>query len=167
MNVVRDLRVSAGVTQSRLAELAGTSQPTIAAYEAGRKSPTLRTLSRLAGALGRDTAIIFIPALTREDRRSLFLHRAITKKLVACPDEVIGRALRNLGRMLAQHGGAHALLEEWTHILKRQVDEIVEVMVDPRLHARELRQVTPFAGALSAAERARVYSEFSRREEEM
>ena len=48
MNAIRLLRDLGNLTQAELAEAAGTSQPTIAAYEAGRKSPTLRTLRRLA-----------------------------------------------------------------------------------------------------------------------
>jgi len=47
MRNVKDLRTSVKMTQTELADRAGTSQPTIAAYEAGRKSPTLRTLTRL------------------------------------------------------------------------------------------------------------------------
>ena len=52
MNLVARLRRSAGLTQAALAELAGTSQPTIAAYETGTKRPNLRTLQRLASAVG-------------------------------------------------------------------------------------------------------------------
>jgi hypothetical protein len=37
----------------------------------------------------------------------------------------------------------------------------VDVLLDPRPRARELRQVTPFAGVLSARERARAYRSFS------
>lgn len=165
MTVVRNLRESVRVTQSELAEAAGTSQPTIAAYEAGRKSPTLRTLERLARSVGRDVAISFMPALTREDRRSLFLHRAIAEKMRRFPDESISRARTNLERMMAKHPGARVLLEEWGRILDRPLDEIVEVMTDPRAHARDLRQVTPFARVLTARERTEVYADFIRTEE--
>jgi transcriptional regulator with XRE-family HTH domain len=167
MSVVKDLRVAAGVTQTELAELAGTSQPTIAAYEAGRKSPTLRTLRRMASAAGRDVVVSFVPKLTREDRRSLFLHRAIAAKLRRSPGEVLTRARRNLRRMIDRHPGAGALLEEWSRILDfPSVEEIGSAMTDPQPFARELRAVTPFAGVLNAAERARVYGEFTRTEAE-
>lgn len=46
MNAVRRLRSQTGVTQQMLASRAGTSQPTIALYEAGVKSPTLATVQR-------------------------------------------------------------------------------------------------------------------------
>jgi transcriptional regulator with XRE-family HTH domain len=165
MDAVRNLRESANVTQSELAEAGGTSQPTIAAYEAGRKSPTLRTLERLARATGRDVVVSFVPTLTREDRRSLFLHRAIAGILRDSPAKTISHANRNLDRMLERHPDARLLLEEWAEILERSIDAIVDVVVDPRVHARDLRQVTPFAGVLTGTERARVYAAFVKSEE--
>ena len=67
MNAVRELRRTADLTQAELARAAGTSQPTIAAYESGRKSPSLRTLSRMARAVGLKAVVVFPPAMTRED----------------------------------------------------------------------------------------------------
>jgi len=166
MNAVRELRERAHLTQAELAELAGTSQPTIASYEAGRKSPTLRTLKRLADAADRHLVISFVPTLTREDRRSLALHRAISRELLESPARVLSRARRNLTRMRAQHGGARVLFDEWARILEQSVDEIVAVMTDHGVHARDLRQVTPFAGVLSAAQRTSVYAGFARSEVE-
>ncbi len=164
MNVVKDLRRAAEVTQAELAEAAGTSQPTVAAYESGRTSPTLRTVERLARSLGRDLVVSFVPALTREDRRSLFLHRAVADKVRREPDAALARARRNLERMREMHPGAVALFDEWERILRQPVDHIAVALVDPRMYARDLRQVTPFAGVLSARERARVYSDFAKEE---
>lgn len=148
------------MTQEELAAAAGTSQPTIAAYESGRKSPTLRTLTRIAGALGFELTVGFLPPLTREDRRSLALHRAIAAKLEADPVNVLDKARTNLRVMRDRHAHARVLLNEWKMILDRTVEEIVEVLLDPGTRARELRHVTPFAGVLSAEERAQVYGEF-------
>ena len=164
MSSVKDLRTSVKMTQAELANHAGTSQPTIAAYEAGRKSPTLRTLTRLAHSVGRDVAISFVPSLTREERRSLFLHQVIVEKLLHSPEVVLSRAQQNLQRMLVQHPDASVLLEEWERILDRPIDNIVDEMVDPRQHARELRHVTPFAGVLSTAERTHTYRKFAAEE---
>ena len=161
MNVIEDLRRSVDSTQADLAARAGTSQPTVAAYEAGTKSPTLRTLERLAAAVGREVVVSFVRPMTREDRRSLCLHRAIADKLLREPDPTLERAHRNLDRMRSQHPGAESLLEEWDRVLRLPLEEIVEVMADPRMRARDLRQVTPFAGVLTADERARVYRRFA------
>jgi transcriptional regulator with XRE-family HTH domain len=160
MNTVKRLRERAGVTQARLAALAGTSQPAIAAYEAGRRTPTLRTLHRLSRAVDLDLAVDFVPRLTREARRSLFLHEAVARRLEASPQAVITRARRNLGTMMRRHPHARGLLGEWRAVLERPVSEISDVLRDPRPRAQELRHVSPFAGLFSAAERANLYREF-------
>lgn len=51
-SVIRAARERAGLTQGELARRAGTSRPTVSAYEAGRKSPNLATVQRLLAALG-------------------------------------------------------------------------------------------------------------------
>ena len=154
MNEVRRLRERAGLTQAALAEAAGTSQPAIAAYESGRKSPTLATLRRMAKAVGLETSVEFHSALTREERRSLFLHEAMARRLAEDPEGVRDRARRTLARMIQARGSASSLLREWEGLLDGPVGRVVAVMTDPAPHARELRQVTPFAGVLSARERA-------------
>ena len=45
-------RKSAGLTQLQVAKRAGTSQPYVASLEAGRRTPSLSTLNRIAGAVG-------------------------------------------------------------------------------------------------------------------
>jgi transcriptional regulator with XRE-family HTH domain len=164
VNPVRRLRDAARLTQSELARRAGTSQPTVAAYESGDKSPTLRTIDRLAAAAGREAVVTFVPPLTREDRRSLLLHESIARRLEQHPDEVLRRAAGNLRRMRRGRSGVALLVSEWRRILRRPIPEIVDVLLDPRPRARDLRQVTPFAGVLSAAERAAVYRAFRAQE---
>jgi predicted nucleotidyltransferase len=55
--LIREARVSAGLTQAELARRAGTSQPTIAAYESGDKNPTAATLERVLRAAGSSLAL--------------------------------------------------------------------------------------------------------------
>ena len=160
MSTVKRLREQAGVTQARLAALAGTSQPAIAAYEGGRRTPTLRTLRRFCRALDLELAVDFVPRLTREDRRSLFLHEAVARRLEASPQAVVARARRNIDTMERRHPHAHGLLREWRILLELPVSDLAGVLRDPRPHARELRHVSPFAGLFSAAERANLYREF-------
>jgi len=164
MNAVHELRRKAGLTQTELARMAGTSQPTIAAYEAGRKSPTLQTLSRIARSVGLEAMVSFVPVMTREDRRSLVLHRAIMDRFINEPHEVLEHAQRNLSLMRDRNPHAYSLFNEWSRILSRPIDEIVAAVLDPGLHERDLRKVTPFAGVLSAAERSKVYRDFNRRD---
>lgn len=164
MNVVLDLRRTAGLTQAELARAAGTSQPTIAAYESGRKSPTLSTLSRIARAAGLEAVVTFPPAMTREDRRSLALHRAIADHLPTEPAAAVDRARHNLGVMRDRNPQAQDLFDEWDDILSRPVEAIIHAMLDPSQRARDLRKVTPFAGVLGPKDRTQVYRAFARRD---
>ncbi len=163
MNPIKSLRDKASITQAQLAESGATSQPTVAAYESGRKSPTINTVVRLAGSVGLEPSIEFHPPMTREDRRSLSLHRAIAQRLMEGPAEVLTLARENLARMNAR-AGESAWLKEWDLLLARPVDALLPVLADRSPWARELRHVTPFAGVLSAAERAAVYAGFREKE---
>jgi transcriptional regulator with XRE-family HTH domain len=167
MNPVHLLRLAVGRTQQDLATLAGTSQSAIAAYERDRKSPTWRTVERLARAAGMDVDLRFVPPLTREERRSLLLHAAVAARLGAESDVVLSRARASLARMRALHPGARLLLDEWQCLLRRPLEALLPVLTDPAPWARELRHVTPFTGILSAAERAQVYREFAQRERDL
>ena len=92
MNTVQLLRLAARRTQQDLATLAGTSQSAVAACEGDRKSPTWRTVERLARAAGFEVEVRIVPALTCEERRSLLLHEAVAARLRAEPEAVLSRA---------------------------------------------------------------------------
>jgi DNA-binding XRE family transcriptional regulator len=49
---LRTLRLAAGLTQAQLAERTGIHRPNIARVEAGRHTPSLETIARLAAAIG-------------------------------------------------------------------------------------------------------------------
>jgi len=166
MNWIRTLRERAALTQAALARAGGTSQPTVAAYEAGRTSPTLGTVQRLARALGLVASVTYHPPLTREERRSLALHRAIAARLREDPAPVLAAARRNLARMIASTETTSQALREWSVLLDRPVSALLPLLTDPDPWARELRHVTPFAGVLTAAERANVYRGFAEAERE-
>jgi len=65
------LRKTRGWSQSDLANRLGTSQPSIARIEQGRTLPSLRTLLRIADALGVRLEVRFVVPETNvmEDRR--------------------------------------------------------------------------------------------------
>lgn len=56
---LRSLRVQAGLTQAELARRTGIHRPNIARVEAGRHTPSLETLARLAQAIGVPTTRVF------------------------------------------------------------------------------------------------------------
>ncbi|CAN5802504.1 hypothetical protein BH24ACT3_BH24ACT3_18670 [soil metagenome] len=55
--LLRAVRRRQGLTQQALARAAGTSQPVISAYEAGRRDPTHTTLARLIAAAGEQLVV--------------------------------------------------------------------------------------------------------------
>jgi transcriptional regulator with XRE-family HTH domain len=159
-------RVEAGLSQRELAARAGTSGATVAAYERGTKEPRLSTLLRLLAAAGMRLELSYSPValsgangdLTREDRRSLALHRVIAARFAGDPRAVSRKAVRNLKVMRrADDGSAAPWLDEWERLLRGSMSAVIEVLVSHEQHARDLRQVTPFAGVLSDEERRAIY----------
>ena len=66
-SLMRTARRRAGLTLRSAGEKAGTSHATIAAYEAGRKSPTVSTLLRILGAYGFAAEIVLSPRIRERD----------------------------------------------------------------------------------------------------
>ena len=58
---LRRARQRSGLTLRSLASRAGTSHSTLAAYEAGRKVPTVETLDRVVRAAGYELAVELSP----------------------------------------------------------------------------------------------------------
>lgn len=160
MNPVQSIRTVVGMTQRQLADAAETSQPTVAAYEAAAKSPTWRTVERMASSVGLECYPLVTAPLTRDQARSLALHGAIARELRTQGGEVLEIARRNISRMRSLNPHASPLLDEWERIIEGTTNQIVARMLDPSEHGRDLRQVTPFAGVLSPAQRAAAYESF-------
>lgn len=52
--LIREARLTAGLTMAELADRAGTSKPTVSRYESGLVDPRAKTLERLLRACGRE-----------------------------------------------------------------------------------------------------------------
>ena len=57
-NLLERVRQHAGLTQEQLATRAGTSRPTLSAYEHGHKSPTLTTVERILDGAGFELSAV-------------------------------------------------------------------------------------------------------------
>jgi len=102
--------------------------------------------------------------LTRDQERSLWLHRAVLARLMSQPTEVLDLARRNATRVLQkQHrvSVTSGWLEEWLRVLDGGVDQVAEVLTSRTPHAVELRQNSPFAGALPQDTRSMVLAAFA------
>jgi len=88
------------------------------------------------------------------------MHAVIAAKIEREP-KLLDIARNNLKRWRARSkGGAAAWHQEWCEILNRPWPEIAAIMTEPSEEGARLRQSSPFAGVLSAAERRRVYDAF-------
>jgi len=63
--LLRDARHNAGITQLEVATRARTTQPAVAAYESGARTPSLTTLTRLLDACEHDVEVIARPRMRR------------------------------------------------------------------------------------------------------
>jgi len=163
MNPIQRLRFHKGLSQQMLATLGKTSQPTIALYEAGKKSPTLDTVSKLAKSLGLEMVIFYVPPLTNSDRRSLAYHQAILQKIKKNPEKILSKSKKYLHRLTLEHPHAKHLFDLWSQWLLLPMDELINCCLDPGLLGRDMRQVTPFAGILNAKERMEIIRKFRKK----
>lgn len=96
------------------------------------------------------------------EERSIAFHAKVMERVRAEP-AVLDRARSRVQGWL-ERGEPHAFYaEEWARILAQPLEAIAAALVDPSEHARALRQVTPFAGALPPAERWAIWREYARR----
>lgn len=68
-HLIRIARRQAGLTQDALAARAATSQAAISAYESGRRSPSVDTLSRILAAAGFELRMRLAPPDTHDAAR--------------------------------------------------------------------------------------------------
>ena len=64
-SLIKDARRVAGITQVQMARRADTTQPAVAAYESGARTPTIATLERLLDACEHDLQLYAHPRVRR------------------------------------------------------------------------------------------------------
>jgi len=96
------------------------------------------------------------------EERSIAYHRVIAERLATDPS-VIRIARARVQRWLASAGAVPAYARAWDAVLALPRAELQAFLVDPGEKARELRQSTPFAGALAPRERWRIWREVGER----
>ena len=92
------------------------------------------------------------------EERSLALHRAIAERVRRDPS-VLERARARVQGWLDNGEVSRYWAEEWDSVLSRSTEDICSWLVDESEHARSMRQVTPFAGAIDARTRWRIWRE--------
>ncbi len=86
--------------------------------------------------------------------RSLAQHRLVAERL---DDELLDRARERVERWLAEGGPVHPVwAQRWRELLDRPASDVATAICADDEAGRDLRQTSPFAGALSPAERWRI-----------
>lgn len=119
----------------------------------------------IAGLLGVSAGVVQAQITTatgrrpkttrREERVPYELHVSVLMKLETDPDEVRDIGLKNLTKMESTPRAsiAKTWIKEWKRLLNGPLDQLRDVMLGDTELARELRQFSPFAGAISQEER--------------
>jgi transcriptional regulator with XRE-family HTH domain len=152
------MKSNSGHTLRELARRAKTSAPALVDYEAGRHEPKLSTLKRIADAAGCDLIVEVRPRLTHPERRTLELHKVVAEKLRSDPQSVIKRAKSRIGIMRSRdlEGRSAIYVNTWDRLLSGPIAELEAAMISTDQASRDLRQSSPFGGAVSDEERLEV-----------
>lgn len=92
----------------------------------------------------------------RAERRNRAYHAALARRLRR---ETVRGALHQLWRWSEEGNIDPRYAEEWEALLRRPLPEIRKVLTEDSQRARDLRQSSPFAGALSEPERRKILEE--------
>jgi transcriptional regulator with XRE-family HTH domain len=90
--LLKSARLRLGLTQTAFADLVGIAQPTLSAYESGRRQPTVPTLLRMLASAGLEL---------RLELAELDNHDAILAEWERTLDEATRERLRSQGYRLA------------------------------------------------------------------
>jgi len=90
------------------------------------------------------------------------MHRLIAEKLRSEP-ALLAKALDNLHRWRDSEGSPEPVLAEWERLLRGPVGQVIQFITERSERATRLRQSSPFAGFLTAAERKAIYESYSAR----
>ena len=135
--LVRSARERAGMTQAALADRAGTSAPTISAYEHGTRHPRADVLLRLLAAAGLEPVLV---ASTTGNARYVDLYCDAIADVVRADTTVLDRARDELDRMDVNDNVA-----VWRTVLDAGPAAVVAVLTSRDPDVRGLKADNPFA----------------------
>ena len=92
------------------------------------------------------------------EERSVAYHRVIAERLLQQP-EVLEMARRRVQSWLSTSSSPRFYAQKWAEVLQRDPSSIAAFLVERSELADELRQSTPFAGALTPQERWKILRE--------
>jgi transcriptional regulator with XRE-family HTH domain len=140
-----------GMSLADLAERLGVTRATVQGFERSDARDTMRlgTRRRVLAAMGAEEQ-----ALTPDQTRSLLLHTVVAARLITDPAREISRAQTNLDRWSQAGRRDMYWLDRWRRVLELPPGQVALLVTERSQDASDMRQGTPFAGALSDDERA-------------
>ena len=135
--LIRTARKQAGLTQSVLAHRAGTSAPTISAYEHGTRHPRADVLLRLLAAAGSEP--VLVPSTTG-NTRYIDLYCDELADNVRDDPTVLEAAKVELGRMRPNDN-----VRVWNSLVEAGPSAVIAVLTSRDPEARGLKADNPFA----------------------
>lgn len=93
------------------------------------------------------------------DRWSLMMHEAVAARLAVGDAQPLQIARENLARWAAANDGLSVAQAEWLPWLACDVSTLVSLLRETTENATRLRSNSPFAGAISAELRLRLFDE--------
>lgn len=146
--MIRTARARAGLTQAVLADRAGTSAPTISAYEHGSRHPRADILLRLLAAAGVEP--LLVPSSTGNSRYVDLYCDALADHVRDDPT-VLEQARDELDRMRPSHN-----VSVWRTLLDAGPSAVVAVLTSRDPDVRGLKADNPFARLGLIAESTRL-----------
>lgn len=153
---IKDTRRAVGWTVRELAENLGVAPSTVTRMEQSERDGRIQlgTLQRALNVMGRSPKIDVVNN-RREERVSMELHRELARKLRRDPQRVLEVVPKNLDRLRTRLTSpiGKEWVNRWSELIDGPVDMLIAGMLADTPGARELRQNSPFAGALTQDER--------------
>jgi hypothetical protein len=161
--VLREVMLQTGTTQSGLSRLSGVRQPSISGFLSGKVDLSDDQLDRLLSCMGFRLEVDrrpVVPRLTRSERRSWQLHRRLSTLLSRQSFEdwrpTIEHNLDRLGEGVT--GQPHQRnLGRWRHLVDHgDLPGLHRVLTGLDRDSMEMREVSPMSGLLSDEQRREV-----------
>jgi excisionase family DNA binding protein len=100
--------------------------------------------------------------MTRDQIRSLWLHRVAAGRVARAPERSLSQARRRLRVLLSGEPAGRHWLEDWAVLLLDGPEAVMRTMVSTDPRARELRQNSPWLSLLTDPERTATIQAFER-----
>lgn len=160
-DVLREVMLDTGTTQSELSRLSGVRQPSISGFLSGRVDFSDEQLDRLLSCMGYRLEVVrrpVVPQLTRSERRSWRLHRRLSTLLRRQSfEDWRPRVERNLDRLSRRVSGQphERNLQIWRELVDRDdLPGLHRVLTGLDRNSIEMREVSPMSGLLTQDQRS-------------